>query len=398
MTIRLRRWTVLARVAAPTQDRNGFRCRRSRRMHRRRRPSIRRLASPARNGRYRDASGAVLGYALRFDAADNSKQFRPLTFWRSAAGGKAEWRWESWPPKRPLYGLERLAERPSTPVVVCEGEKAADAATRLLPSFVAVTSPNGSKSAGKADWSPLKGRAVTVWPDADAAGLEYARQVAKLATAAGARTVAIVSPPADVKVGWDAADALAEGWTPERAAELIAAAVPAEQIASNKTSGRRARRNIGARRGARRPAPHAATRRTDRPHRICRTLARRRTAPPMPVSPVNDHRENWPVRSRDFRMWLSGRFFEETGGAIGGQALEDGLRILEARAVNEGPQYECFNRTGAADGKLYLGPGRCGLARGRNYRDRVECGRCGRRSNCCARHRCARCRSPKLAV
>ena len=71
-------------------------------------------------------------------------------------------------------------------MVICEGEKAADAATRLLPGFVAVTSPNGSKSAGKADWSPLRGRAVTVWPDADAAGLEYARQVAKLATAAGA--------------------------------------------------------------------------------------------------------------------------------------------------------------------------------------------------------------------
>ena len=69
---------------------------------------------------------------------------------------------------------------------------------------------------------------------------------------------------------------------------------------------------------------------------------------------MNEHREHWPVRSRDFRMWLSGRFYEATGSAIGGQALEDGLQILEARAVNEGPQYECFNRTGAADGKMYL--------------------------------------------
>ena len=91
------------------------------------------------------------------------------------AGGKLEWRWERWPPKRPLYGLQRLAERPCAAVVVCEGEKAADAAARLLSGYVAVTSPNGSKSAAKADWSPLQGRAVTVWPDADAAGLEYAR-------------------------------------------------------------------------------------------------------------------------------------------------------------------------------------------------------------------------------
>jgi hypothetical protein len=69
---------------------------------------------------------------------------------------------------------------------------------------------------------------------------------------------------------------------------------------------------------------------------------------------VAGHRENWPVRSRDFHMWLSGQFYEETGAPIGGQALEDALRILEARAVNEGPLYECFNRTGAADGKIYL--------------------------------------------
>jgi hypothetical protein len=27
---------------------------------------------------------------------------------------------------------------------------------------------------------------------------------------------------------------------------------------------------------------------------------------------------------------------------IGGQALEDGIRILEARAVNEGPLCDCF--------------------------------------------------------
>ena len=53
-------------------------------------------------------------------------------------------------------------------------------------------------------------------------------------------------------------------------------------------------------------------------------------------------------------MWLSGRYFEETGGAIGGQALEDGIRILEAMAVNNGPLCECFIRVGHQAGKLYL--------------------------------------------
>jgi hypothetical protein len=70
--------------------------------------------------------------------------------------------------------------------------------------------------------------------------------------------------------------------------------------------------------------------------------------------PVNGHRENWPVRSREFRMWLSGRFFEETSGAIGGQALEDGVRILEARAVNDGPEYAPATRVGRESDRLYL--------------------------------------------
>src|SRR6266705_6097903 len=113
------------------------------------------LGSPTATWRYPNAGGQTLCYVLRFDTAEG-KAFRPLSFAQpSTAGRRPEWRWESLPPKRPLYGLDRLAERPAAPVVVTEGEKACDAAGGLLPGFVAVTSPNGSKNAGKADWSPL---------------------------------------------------------------------------------------------------------------------------------------------------------------------------------------------------------------------------------------------------
>jgi putative DNA primase/helicase len=184
------------------------------------------LGRPSARWTYTTADGAVLGYVSRFDTGHGEKEFWPQTLWRPSAGGSAQWRWKSWPPKRPLYGLQGLAERPSAPVVVCEGEKAADAAKSLLPGFVAVTSPNGSKSASNADWAPLRGRSVTVWPDADTAGLEFARQVSKLIGDADAQSVVIVSPPEGVAVGWDAADALADGWNADRVAKLIAAAAP----------------------------------------------------------------------------------------------------------------------------------------------------------------------------
>lgn len=32
------------------------------------------------------------------------------------------------------------------------------------------TAPNGAQAPDKVDWSPLKGRAAVVWPDADEAG------------------------------------------------------------------------------------------------------------------------------------------------------------------------------------------------------------------------------------
>ncbi|HXC13149.1 MAG TPA: hypothetical protein VNV39_09945 [Stellaceae bacterium] len=53
---------------------------------------------------------------------------------------------------------------------VVEGEKSADAAAQLPPDHVCLTSPNGSLAAAKANWKPLDGRNVVVWPDADEAG------------------------------------------------------------------------------------------------------------------------------------------------------------------------------------------------------------------------------------
>lgn len=191
------------------------------------------LGEPTATWTYRDASGGVTGYVHRFDLPDG-KQFRPLVLFRD--GDRLVWRWVSWPAPRPLYGLDRLAAAPAAPVVLCEGEKAADAAGKLLTGYVAVASPNGSKSAGKADWSPLRGRAVTIWRDADDAGDDYANSAAGCLAAIGAASVAIVVPPTGCEPGWDAADALARGWSAERALGLIRTAIGAKPRSSPATS------------------------------------------------------------------------------------------------------------------------------------------------------------------
>ena len=115
--------------------------------------------------------------------------------------------------------------RIEAPVLLVEGEKTADAAQELFADLVVVTSPGGSNAAGKADWSALKGRAVTIWPDADGAGAKYALQVATLLQDAGAAMVKIVELPTALPQGWDLADEVPKDWPPERRQELLAGAV-----------------------------------------------------------------------------------------------------------------------------------------------------------------------------
>lgn len=76
--------------------------------------------------------------------------------------------------------------------------------------YVAVTSPAGSKSAHKADWSALKGRKVIVWPDHDEPGRRYGEDVTRLVTEAGAQVAGVVDTATlfafEEPTGQDAAD------------------------------------------------------------------------------------------------------------------------------------------------------------------------------------------------
>lgn len=307
------------------------------------------LGAPTATWAYRDAHGALLGYVLRFDRA-GKKEFRPLALWRSAKGDLV-WRWALWPAARPLYGLYRLAARPDAPVIVCEGEKAADAAARLLPHFVIVTSPGGSNAANKADWSPLRGRRVTVWPDADEAGAKYASAVASACVAIGAASVAI-APIADGQgEGCDAADAEAEGWTGAQAEALMRRAAPVLAPSASQP-GEKAE-------------PKAETPRAQKTPKRGRALIA--LIEEMGVEfwhcpaknayasvDVAGHRENYRLESKEFARWVASRAYAAGMTPPGGANLADALRVFAARALNEGPEKQPFKRVGERDGKWYL--------------------------------------------
>ena len=155
-------------------------------------------------------------YVCRFPG----KKIRPLTWTGSA------WAWKSPAKPRPLYWARRRAD---APVLIAEGEKAADAAATLFPCHACVTWPGGTSNVQHADWSALRGRSVTIWPDADDVGRKAAAQLARILL--GLRcTVQVVNPPAALAQGWDLADALAEGWTPAKAAKAVKSCAKAVEL------------------------------------------------------------------------------------------------------------------------------------------------------------------------
>ncbi|WP_439580181.1 hypothetical protein [Elioraea sp.] len=185
-----------------------------------------RLGRPVHVAEYRDAEGRLLGAIHRYEPSGrpvsgptngrtqtgDKKQILPLVL--CADGTRLEWRWRAMPKPRPLYGLDLLAQRPGAPAVVVEGEPKCDAARRLIGDrAVVVAWPGGAKAVRHVDWSPLAGRQVAIWPDADEPGIAAARWIADELRRVGARKVGIVNPPADVPQGWDLADAERDGWT-----------------------------------------------------------------------------------------------------------------------------------------------------------------------------------------
>jgi RecA-family ATPase len=119
---------------------------------------------------YCDERGQLAGRVLRLDDGRGGKTFRQYS--RFPDG----WACKAMPGKRPLYNLPRILSEDV--VIVCEGEKAADAVN--ASGLVATTSSQGSKSADRSNWNVLAGKQVWIVPDNDDAGRKYASDVETL--------------------------------------------------------------------------------------------------------------------------------------------------------------------------------------------------------------------------
>ena len=281
---------------------------------------------------YRETATRVLMVQSRFDPP-TGKQYRVQAPFSDS--GSIRWEWRGLPAgERPLYRRDDLAARPGAVVLVCEGEKSADSAAKLAPDLVATTSPNGATNARHADWSPLVGRHVVVWPDRDKPGRTYATDVTRHALAAGALSVKVLAPPPGPDDGWDAANALAEGMDPQAVHAMIDAAMPQATAAGDHAA----------------TAGEASTGELGKPPRQPRVTSEQivalahagglkfwvdRNEVTYAALALCGRTQNVRVRSTAFRKWMAKASLAATGKVPGAQTLADALNIFEALGDDE---------------------------------------------------------------
>lgn len=123
---------------------------------------------------YRRQNGTFIGYVLRHDLRDGKET--PMVCRARLADGTECWSRFPFPKPRPLYREDRLDKGQ---VIVVEGEKCADRLAAHLGRQT-VSWAGGTFGIRHTDWSPLAGRSVVIWPDADKPGISSAFEIASI--------------------------------------------------------------------------------------------------------------------------------------------------------------------------------------------------------------------------
>lgn len=183
---------------------------------------------------YKDENRQLLYYVLRLiDKNDPDKKITPplsYGYWKSDPKNVC-WELKGYHAEKSfLYNLHVLKENPSAPVLIVEGEKTADLASSKFPdtSYVCLSWLGGCGSAQRADWSPLSGRKVWIWPDNDQPGYQAAERICHELRKVGVESLQLVNKD-DLKrhfpEKWDLADELPEGASVNLPQKLIASSI-----------------------------------------------------------------------------------------------------------------------------------------------------------------------------
>ena len=287
--------------------------------------------------------GSILGIrAGEYQCFDNSATWYPVG--RKGAGPMAAVKNFAAVQLVPYRLPELLAADPTVPVYLGEGEKDVDRLRGL-----GVTATCNAMGAGK--WRKeynqyFRGKAVVIVPDNDEPGRDHAQKVARSLHGIAA-SVKIVELP-DLPAKGDVSDWLDAGGTVEYLQVLVELA-PEFDPATAPASG----------------AETAATSKSNgdeepKQGEILLTIAaaaklfHTRDDESFARIPVNGHLETWAIKGSGFKKWLLHGFYRLQGKAPQGEIFSSTIKLLEAKALFEGPQRPVWVRVAEHDGAIYL--------------------------------------------
>jgi hypothetical protein len=180
--------------------------------------------------------------------------------------------------------------------------------------------------------------------------------------------ILILRPPDDSSEKWDAANALEDGWTSEKAEKFIEEnkfspdeflewAAPLVQSEKKEFEKSKKSANQGI---SQLKLPNGGNDDGPKQSQILIDLASDAQifhTPGMEAFAsfeVKGHRENWPILSRPFKFFLIGQFLKQEGKPPSAQAMKEALGALEAKAWFEGEEVDVSLRLGEHEGKIYL--------------------------------------------
>ena len=147
------------------------------------------------------------------DETRQEKRFFPHTKWKNKIDNSTRWQSKAMPEPRTIYNLSGLNKSRSSNLVICEGEKAADAYIKKT-LFACTTWSGGAKQVEKNDWKPVhRFETITLFPDNDEEGFTAMHKLARHLVEdlkVPITNIKFVLYPDDFPKKWDMADPVPE--------------------------------------------------------------------------------------------------------------------------------------------------------------------------------------------
>lgn len=149
---------------------------------------------------YHDKDGRLVAKIARIEKPDGKKAFQQAHF-----NSDGVWEYRAHPQPRPIYHLDKL--RPDDVVLVCEGEKTADAAQKIVgKAYFCTCWMGGCQAVDKSDWSVIHGHRVLLLPDNDLPGIQAMQRIASLLYKHCPEIKVVDITKSGKPEGWDVAD------------------------------------------------------------------------------------------------------------------------------------------------------------------------------------------------